>query len=357
MNPFRSRSPHLLPSFIVLLLTSITFAACGGGSPSGPSPSSSGVVLSGSLLGQSSSSSLSAGFTALSSATASLTGSVTVSVTGYPDLTARVDPGGSFTLRGLPSGSFSLTFTRDGVVLGSLTFASVLPNQEVDITVAITAGSLVLVEERRDGIGHGDLEIEGQVGAILLLSSTGDSRFSIDGRTVVVRPGQTAIREGNQSRQASDLTVGRRVHVKGSWLPAEGGTQPVLASEIKIQDGLDDQDDDEPPSPSPSPTPRAACLIEGGVPGRSVELEGKVLSGNASSFRLAVDGERSSGPVDVLAGGAVLECSPKSGPGAPTPAQCSASVVAGVKVHVKGILNTCSATAAQVSASRVIVQK
>jgi len=47
--------------------------------------------------------------------------------------------------------------------------------------------------------GHGDVEIEGLVSAVLLLDPVGESRFTIDGKTVVARPGETAIREGNQA--------------------------------------------------------------------------------------------------------------------------------------------------------------
>ena len=69
--------------------------------------------------------------------------------------------------------------------------------------------------------GHGDVEIEGLVSAVLLLDPVGESRFTIDGKTVVARPGETAIREGNQARTASDVTVGHQVHINGVGLPAE----------------------------------------------------------------------------------------------------------------------------------------
>jgi len=268
-------------------------------------------------------------------------------------MTTTVGADGSFTLRGLPTGSFTLLFTRDGTRIGTLSFTSVLPNQELNITISVTGSSLVLLEEQRNGIGHGDLEIEGTVEQVLLLSTTGDSRFLIHSRTVVARPGQTVIREGNTVRGPADLTVGRTVHVKGVWLPAEGATQPALAYEIKIQTS----NEDSTPTPSPSPSPRADCMIEGGAPGRGIELEGTISSGSASAFTLAVDGGRSSSGVNVLAGSASIVCTPPSGPNAPTPAQCSASVKPGAKVHVSGTLNTCTATSAQVSASRVQVQK
>ena len=359
MNASRRPSIHFTRSVVLVSLVIMAFTGCGGGSPSGPSTASPGVVLNGSLVGAAGSSSAGFGVSAQASKAISITGTVTVSVQESPGISTTVSSDGSFTLRGLPTGSFTLVFTRDGVPLGTLTFNSVMPNQEVTITVNITGSSVVLLEEQRNGVGHGDLEIEGRVEQVILLSATGDSRFIIDQRTVVARPGQTTIREGNTRRQASDLTVGQRVHVKGAWLPKEGATQPVLAYEIKLQHDDDDGEDgdDENPSATPTPTPRAACIIEGGVQGHKVELEGKILSGNAAAFRHMPEGSRSSSPVNVLAASASLECTPKSGPNAPTPAQCSASVTTGAKVHVSGILEICSATSAQVSASKVLVQK
>lgn len=349
------RFPHLA----LLSLIAVTLSACGGGSASPSGPSLAGaVVLTGSVVGATSASSASSAYGSTASPTRTLAGSsMVVSVAEAPALSTTVGVDGSFTLRGLPTGVFTLVFTRDGTKIGTISFSSVLPNQELNVTVSLSGGGVVLLEEQRNGIGHGDLEIEGRVEQVLLLSATGDSRFIIHGHTVVARPGQTTIRAGNIQKLAADLTVGLAVHVKGTWLPAEGTVQPVLASEIKIQHGSEDEAPSPTPTPAATPTPRPACLIEGGRPGQGIELEGTISTGDASAFRLNVDGERASGLVDVLAGGAKLECTPNSGPNAPTPAQCSASVKAGARVHVGGTLDSCSATSAQVSASRIQVQK
>lgn len=346
-------SPILNRSTLALVLGMMTLTACGGGSSNPAGPSSAGAVtLNGSVVGSGGASSSSASGATSTSTGLSIPGALTVSVLESPAMTATVGADGSFTLRGLPTGSFTLVFTRDGARIGTLSFTAVLPNQELNITISVTGSSLVLLEEQRNGIGHGDLEIEGSVEQVLLLSQTGDSRFIIHSRTVVARPGQSVIREGNTLRSPADLRVGLPVHVKAVWLPVEGATQPVLAYEIKIQAG-----DDRAPAPSPTPTPRADCMIEGGTPGRSIELQGTITEGGASSFKLAVEGGRAPSPVDVLAGGARLECTPPSGPNAPTAAQCSASVRPGARVHVSGTLSACNATSAQVSADRVSVQK
>lgn len=319
-----------------VLAAAVALAACGGPS----TPSAQGVVLKGTVVGFSG-----AAGKSLSASSATATNVVTVTVQEDPSITTTVGSDGSFTLRGLPEGSFTLIFKQGATTLGTLTFSAVKPNQEITITVDLSGGSVVLLEEQRNGIGHGDIEIEGKVEAVLALNPGGESRFTIAGHTVVARPGETSIREGNRRRTVNDVTVGRHVHVKGAWLDAEGNVQPVLAHEIELQ-GEDDG----------GGTPKT-CMIEGGRVGAGVELEGHVASGGAGGFMLQVNGGRSSGLVDVDTGGASFECHPSSGPKAPTPDQCRASVKSGAQVHVSGTLESCSASSASVAASKVIVQK
>ena len=115
-------------------------------------------------------------------------------------------------------------------------FAEVKPNQAITLTVAINGNAVIVVEERRNGIGHGDLEIEGRVEQILVVNPAGDSKFVIDGKTVIARPGTTSIREGNRARVVGEVELGRQVHVKGVWQTAvPPAPQEVLAWEIKLQ--------------------------------------------------------------------------------------------------------------------------
>ena len=322
----------------------LALSGCSGDSPAGPSgdlglAGSQGVVLHGTLLGSSAPSS--AGMSSLKDLARS---AITVTVQEVPSITTTVDADGRFTLRGLPAGAFTLLFSQDGQVIGSAAFSGVLPNQEITITVDVSGGVVTVLEQRRDGIGHGDIEIEGLVEEIHTLDPAGDSRFLIDGYTVVARPGETAIREGGQGRTVEDVTVGRQAHVRGVWLPVEGSIQPVLAHEIILQ-GDDDTDSD--------PAPAAACMIQGAEVGRGLQLEGRVDSGSARHFMLRVNGNRASGPVEIDAGGASFQCSPQSGPNAPTPAECQARVRPGAKVHVSGDLTACAAANALVRAREV----
>ena len=326
--------------FLAAAAVLASLAACSGGPTS---PDQEGVVLRGAVVGATGGALIGGAASGSSSAAAVLT----VRVVENTAMTATVAADGSFTLRGLPPGAFTLEFLLDGVSIGTVRFDAVKPNQEITITVSVAGNTVTVLEEKRDGIGHGDVEIQGTLTAILELLPAGDSRFTIDGRTVVARPGQTAIRQGNSARTVADLAVGQQVHVKGVWLDPQGTQQPVLAHEIKLQGGVEE----------PLPPPTAACMINGGRAGAGIELEGSVSSGAAASFLMQVQGNRATGLVQVDAGGATFECTPASGPNAPTPAQCQASVASGAKVHVSGTLAACDTAAALVSASRVRVQK
>jgi hypothetical protein len=157
---------------------------------------------------------------------------IDVHVQSDPDIKATVGADGSFTLRGLPEGSFTLVFTQAGTVVGTLNFQEVAANQQITITIQLAGGEVVLVDEDRRGIGNAGVEIEGLVQNVIVLNEAADSRFVIAGRSVVARPGVTAIREGMTRKTVADVTVGRQVHVKGTTV--EGSTD-VLAYEIKLQ--------------------------------------------------------------------------------------------------------------------------
>ena len=203
----------------VLVLAAAALVACGG-NPSGPD--AEGIVVRGTVQGKGALRAASAGTT--SAAT------VTVSVLEAPSISTTVAGDGSFTLRGLPQAAFTLVFKSGLAEIGRRASAEVKANQEITGHRPGLDAGVVLLEEQRNGIGHGDVEIEGNVGQIVALNPTGDSRFVINGRTVVARPGETAVREGNRSCNIEDVTEGRHVHVKGVWLPIEGsGLSPCCA--------------------------------------------------------------------------------------------------------------------------------
>lgn len=161
---------------------------------------------------------------------------IEVHVQSDPDIKTTVGADGTFTLRGLPEGSFTLVFTQGGAQIGMLTFQEVAANQQITIHVQLVDTELVLVDEDRRGIGHAGIELEGPVQNVIVLNPSADSRFVIAGRSVIARPGVTAIRQGTERKTVEDVTAGKQVHVKGTTL--EDSTD-ILAYEIKLQGATD----------------------------------------------------------------------------------------------------------------------
>ena len=151
-----------------------------------------------------------------------------------PPISTMVGSDGTFTLRGLPEGTFTLEFFQGTASVGTLTFRQVAANQQITIKIQLADNDVVLVDEDRRGIGHAGVELEGLVDNVIGLNvgPASESTFVIAGRTVIARPGVTAIREGITPKTVQDVTAGKQVHVKGSTI--EGGTN-ILAYEIKLQ--------------------------------------------------------------------------------------------------------------------------
>lgn len=148
---------------------------------------------------------------------------------------------GSFTLRGLPE-DFVLVFEDEsGNPVGEkMTFEGVAPNQEVEIVVELVGDEVVLISEKRTGIGNeGDaIEIEGLAFHIEFESSNPmNGSLEVNGYDVFSRSAETTIRKGNRSLTLADLEDGDRVHVRGVF--EDDG---VLAHEIKLQEEEEDGD-------------------------------------------------------------------------------------------------------------------
>lgn len=242
-------------SWVVVLAALVVAAACGGGSPTSSSGTGS-VAIQGVVLGSGSAS----GELTASAGVKASGGTITVTVEGT-GITTTVSASGTFELKGVPSGTFTLVFKKDGVEIG-----------RVEITAA----------------------------------------------------------EGSEVK----ITV---------QVQATTETTTVIVIEIKI----DDEDGDE-------TSTAATCIISGGKVGSGIELEGNVVSGSYSAFKMKVNGERGSADVDVSASSASFKCNGGDKLG---DTECKATVKAGAKVHVRGTLMACTTSAAQVTASEVKVQK
>src|SRR5258705_2533077 len=110
----------------VLILATAALIACGG-NPAGPD--AGGIVVRGTVQGTGSLRAASAG--------AASAETVTVSVLEAPSISTTVAGDGSFTLRGLPEGGFTLVFKSGAAEIGRLTFAEVKANQEITLTVQV----------------------------------------------------------------------------------------------------------------------------------------------------------------------------------------------------------------------------
>lgn len=302
-----------------------------------------GVRLSGTFTGQGNASAI----TALTAKALSEFDKITVEVLdseGKPTgIETRVSSDGSFTLRGLPEGRFTLVFRMEGEAepIGTITFRRVLPNQEITIVVRLTdAGSVKLVDEKRRGIGHGDIEIEG-IAQNVSFDPDGPANGTLTVNTlpIVSEAGVTSIRKGNSRLTLADIDNGDRVHVKGVWETNEDDQdQHILAHEIKLQEEDEDAERGE---------DNDACSIQGGKVGQRIELEGKVFGGKEGDFTLRVNGNRARSDVRVLHGS--IRCNGKK------VQPCTPEI--GDQVHVRGTLMECSAESAIVEASEVKIQK
>ncbi len=236
---------------VVVGVAALGLALSGCSSPTSPS---SGVTLRGTAQGALAlgpGSTPSTGLHALAGTSSS--SAITVTVQGT-SIHTTISGNGSFELDGLPSGTITLVFSRNGVTIGTITISSVPDQAEIDLVVHIESTSVVIVNVKVDG---------------------------------------------NDETDANTAKT---------------------------------------------------CLIAGGVVGSGIELEGSVSSGAGTSFEMAVNGQRAGGTVSVDASSARFSCAGVKG-------SCDASLIrAGAKVHVSGILSSCSLTAAQVKASQVKFQ-
>lgn len=197
---------------------------------------------------------------------------IVVTVQEEPAITIKVGNDGTFTLRGLPAGSFTLVFTQGSSTVGTLVFKEVAANQQITISVQMLDGEVVLVDQDRRGIGNAGIELEGTIESLLPVDAAGEGKFVLKGRTVIVRPGVTAIRHGAERKAFADLIIGMRVHVKGAKV--EESTD-VLAYEVIIQNT-----DIIQPGTQPSGEEKISICH---VPGGNLS-KGKTITINASAW-------------------------------------------------------------------------
>ena len=241
------RCRNLLLAWVAAAVAVVTLS-CGGGGPS--SPSGTGVEVQGVVLGQATAVVAFSG-----SNPAAKAQKVTVTVEGTT-ITAEVGADGTFVLKGIPSGDFTLVFKVDGTEVGRIPI-SAADGSEVKITVKVEASHVVLVDikiEARDGSatastcvinggqkGQG-IELEGSV------SSGNSDLFNMTvnggraGGLATVNAGGATYRciggaKTDTVDQCKALVAkgSAKVHVRGTLTDCTTTVAVVTAAEVKIQ--------------------------------------------------------------------------------------------------------------------------
>ena len=233
----------------VAVAAAVAAGACGGDSPS--SPSGGGVVVQGVVLGDG------AAVSASSNAPVAATSGkkITVKVEGT-SITVEVSANGTFELKGIASGTFTLIFLAEGVEIGRVVVTAE-DGSEVKIVVQVKDSALVIIEIKVEG-PHSESESPpspssclvngGKVGAGIELEgnvSSGDYRaftMSAAGATglVDVTAANASFRcIGNAKTTDAECKLSvkspAKVHVRGTLMTCSAGKAEVTASEVKVQ--------------------------------------------------------------------------------------------------------------------------
>lgn len=193
--------------------------------PSGPSGSTPGAEVSGTVT-------VASGARALSAAP-SASPSLTVSVVGTT-INGAVAPSGEFLLQGVPAGDVQLRISGSGID-ATITLGGVQAGQKIQIKITVSGSQGSIDSDSREsenGSGPSEKQVEGRIESVVLPDT-----LIVAGQMVKVVAG-TVIRKGDRTLTFADLVVGLRVHVKGV-VPAAASaapTSPVIeAREIKVQ--------------------------------------------------------------------------------------------------------------------------
>lgn len=169
-----------------------------------PGASISGMVVS----GTSAAPALAGGvYSAMSAA-----GRVTITVNGT-SISVTSDDNGNFVLTNVPAGVVTLTISGPGFS-SQVTLPSVNVNDQLRITVRLSGSSAELDDQEHES--EGKVEIEGQIGSVSGLSSSGGTILVGRLNTAVLVNASTSITMGNTPMKPNDLVVGARVHVRAS---------------------------------------------------------------------------------------------------------------------------------------------
>lgn len=236
---------------LALLTALLSLAACGGDG-SMTSPSGSGVVLHGVVLGSEATASASAEV----SAQATSGRRITVTVTENASLSTNVAANGTFVLQGLPTGSFNLEFATNGAQIGTINITGVQDNTNLNIVVQVTTNSATLVnlDMGVDPQPGGDpktclisggrsgekIELEGDVASGSPTAFKMDVNGSRASKLVDVSASGAQFvcngdKKGSSSTCQATVTPGAKIHVRGTLTSCTLDLAQVVATEVKVQ--------------------------------------------------------------------------------------------------------------------------
>ena len=239
----------------VAVVAAAVAAGCGSDGPSSPSAGGTGVDVQGLLLGEGASFVASSG----GSPSSAKAQKVIVTVQGTT-ITAEVSANGTFELKGIPSGTFTLIFTIDGKTVGQITVTAE-DGAEVKIVVKFENGALVLVELEIEspepatnpspaacfisgGRVNEGIELEGVVAKggtperfDMTLNGergTGVVHVTTDQATIYRCIGGAKV-DSDDACRALIAPGWAKVHVRGTLRGCDGASASVTAAEVKIQ--------------------------------------------------------------------------------------------------------------------------
>ncbi len=233
----------------------LILSACGS-SPTSPS-TGTGATLRGVAMGTAAAP---GALRALSTASAAAASSaVTVTVQENPSITTRVSANGTFELEGLPAGTITLVFSRDGVTLGTITINGVPTQGEVQVVVQISTTSVVLVSVTINGADDNDnnsgnrsclisggtvgsgIELEGHVSSGTATAFKMDVNGERASALVDVNASLASFKcngprvSGTECR--ASVRPGAQVHVRGTLTSCSLSAALVTAAEVMVQQG------------------------------------------------------------------------------------------------------------------------
>jgi hypothetical protein len=184
-------------------------------------------------------------------------GSITVTVQGT-SISTTISGNGTFELDGLPAGTFTLVFSSNGVIIGTITITSIPTQAEINLVVQITT-TVVLVKVEVNGTDETDNENNNNNGSktCLIDGGTMGSEIELEG-SVSSASGKTFKMSVNGNRasglvsvdattasfdcagikgtcDATLLQAGAKVHVSGNLTTCSLTTATVKATEVKFQ--------------------------------------------------------------------------------------------------------------------------